>query len=200
MKIITFFSIAWINCLFSFQLSAQSVYRLTQDSQVKISGTSTLSDWTVTGTALKGQMEFEARNNKKNTMGSVGDGEIAMAEVALDVASIHSERGETMDNRIYKALNRDEFPEIRFRLRDPVQLKKVAQRQASIVADGDLSIAGVTKSISFEMDVSSESEKWIFHGRKSLKMSDFSIEPPSAMFGQIVTGDEIEIDLDLIFK
>lgn len=37
-------------------------------------------------------------------------------------------------------------------------------------------------------------------GSKSLKLADFQVEPPTAMFGQIVTGDEISVVLDLYFS
>ena len=170
---------------------------MTKDSQVTISGTSTLRDWTVSGSNIKGELKFKGDNNKTDLIPA---GEITMAEVDVDVASIHSERGEAMDNKIYNALKRDEYPVIRFVLRDPVQLKNAGQRADSIVASGEISIAGVTRNISFEIEVSYENGKWVFTGNRSLKMSDFDIQPPSAMFGQIVSGDEIEIGVNLIFN
>lgn len=189
------FSIVCAYCFCVFHASAQTAYRLTDGSSVKISGTSTLSDWTVTSSKLAGQMIVQGAK----VAGAMPAGEVTTAEVNVEVASIHSERGETMDNKIYKALKRDEFPAIRFLLREPVQLKNTGQPGTFIVARGDISIAGVTKDISFRMEVSNENGTWVFSGKKALKMSDFAIEPPSAMFGQITTGDDLEIDVDLIF-
>lgn len=156
-----------------------------------------MSDWTVSTSNVKGELLFKWDNNKTDVIPA---GEITMAEVHVDVASIHSERGETMDNKMYKALKRDDYPIIHFVLGDVVQFKKETQRADSIVASGAISIAGVTRNISFQMKVSYEKKNWVFTGKKSLKMSDFDIEPPSAMFGQIMTGDEIEIGVNLIFN
>lgn len=191
------FSIVCSYCFAFFQLPAQTSYHVSKDSQVKISGTSTLSDWTISGSNVKGELKFNGENNKTDIIPA---GEITMADVSVEVASIHSERGEPMDNKIYKALKRDEYPVIRFVLHDPVQLKKANQRADSVVASGAISIAGVTRNISFDMKVSYERGEWMFTGKKSLKMSDFGIEPPSAMFGQIITGDDIDIGVNLIFN
>jgi hypothetical protein len=50
-----------------------------------------LSDWTVSGSNVKGELKFKGDNNKTDLIPA---GEITMAEVYVDVASIHSERSE----------------------------------------------------------------------------------------------------------
>ena len=39
-----------------------------------------------------------------------------------------------------------------------------------------------------------------FTGSKSFKMTEYEIKPPTAMFGQIETGDEVNIIFDIIAK
>jgi hypothetical protein len=36
-----------------------------------------------------------------------------------------------------------------------------------------------------------------FAGAYKLNMTEYEMEPPTAMFGQIVTGEEVEIKFDL---
>jgi len=47
--------------------------------------------------------------------------------------------------------------------------------------------------------ITEDNSKLSFKGTLPLKLSDFNIEPPSAMFGQIVTGDEITLNFELSF-
>lgn len=185
-------------CLFVLLIStadlrAQQTYSLAETAEVRISGTSTLRDWTVRGKELTGQLTFTP-----NGKGKGGAGTIVSAEIALPVASILSERGATMDNKVHQALKGDEHPIIRFELRKPVELRP-DRAEYKVTADGVLSIAGVSRAFTFDMVLSRKDGIWTFSGKKAAKMSDFDVEPPSAMFGQIVTDNEIEIELSLVF-
>jgi polyisoprenoid-binding protein YceI len=71
---------------------------------------------------------------------------------------------------------------------------------ATIPATGTVEIAGVRRPITFDLNLTFAENAFRLQGSQSLKMSEFEIEPPTAMFGQIVTGDEIVVELDLLFK
>lgn len=180
-------------------LQAQRTYRLSPGTEVKISGTSTLSDWSVTGKDLTGDLVFTAqRTGNKTSQPPVG--RITRAEALLNVSNIHGERGEAMDNKMYNALKREEHPTIRFVLQKPIELTNWNGSKHALTATGELSMAGRTKEFSCEMKLSCDNNTWTFTGEKSMKLSDFEITPPSAMFGQIVTGDEIRIAFLLIYE
>lgn len=98
---------------------------------------------------------------------------------------------------MYKALKSDTHPKITFLLTNPVQISKAP---AKLSATGDIDIAGVTHPMTFILDLTYADNTFHLTGSQPLKLSDFEIEPPTAMFGQIETGDEIEIALDLSFK
>ena len=36
-------------------------------------------------------------------------------------------------------------------------------------------------------------------GAKEITLQDFSMTPPTAMFGQIVVGDKVTVNFDLVF-
>lgn len=45
-----------------------------------------------------------------------------------------------------------------------------------------------------------EESKISLIGSKTIKMTDFGVDPPKAMFGTITTGDAIDIKFHSIFK
>ncbi|HEX8037716.1 MAG TPA: YceI family protein [Chryseosolibacter sp.] len=175
-------------------LRAQVTYRLSGNNGIQIAGTSTLSDWTVASREVGGEMTFTP--SKKGTATTFRPGVIRDAKATLQVSSIKSEKGETMDAKMYKALKGESHPEIIFVLTKPLQVSRSA---GTISAAGNLEIAGVTRPMMFELDLTCADGNFHLEGSKNLRFSDFEIDPPTAMFGQIVTGDEISVKLDLTF-
>ena len=57
-------------------------------------------------------------------------------------------------------------------------------------------MAGKEKDISVDVELDEQAGKLIFKGSKKLKMSDFEMTPPSAMFGQIQTHDDITVHFE----
>ena len=176
-----------------FPLRAQTVYSVASGSSVVIAGTSTLSDWKVTSNEVSGQMAFASGAGKI----AKGAGTVSEAKVSLDVASIKSEKGETMDNKMYSALKQEAHPRILFHLTKPLKIQKVP---SSLPVTGEVTLAGVRREMTFTLDLTAEAGGLRFKGSHSLKLSDFDIEPPSAMFGQIETGNEITVHFDLHFS
>ena len=69
----------------------------------------------------------------------------------------------------------------------------------SVDAAGKLTVAGVTKDVAFPVEGKLVSDgKMTFAGAYKLNMTEYDMEPPSAMFGQIVTGEEVEIKFELV--
>lgn len=177
-------------------LQAHVTYSISPASKIEISGTSTLSDWVVRSGQVSGEMTFAAVSGKPGAGHAVQAGMIKDGKAILEVSSIKSEKGETMDNKLYKALKNDAHPRITFSLTQPVQ---VVKGEKSVSATGNVEIAGLTRPMTFDLTLSYLNDTFHLRGSRSLKLSDFNIEPPTAMFGQIVTGDEITVGLDLTF-
>ena len=176
---------------------AQAVkYNVTDETTMTISGTSTLHDWTSTVNDVKGFVEVNEGFAKS---GKIGEGdEINLVSIVVPVDSIISPRGATMDKKTYNALKSAEHPEIIFNL----QKSKISDAKGelfTIDAEGDLTIAGVTKQVAFPVEGKIwNNGKMSFNGSYKLNMTEYDMEPPSAMFGQIVTGEEVEIKFELI--
>ena len=174
--------------------SAQTVYKVLPASKVEVSGTSTLSNWIVRSEELSGEISFAPAAKNVNSA-PVAQGTISQATLTLDVSSIKSEKGETMDNKMYNALKKDSYPVITFSLKRVMQLTGTS----TVAATGEVTLAGVTKPMSFDLNMDVANNAFHFHGEESLKLSDFQIEPPTAMFGQIETGDDITVSVDVFF-
>jgi polyisoprenoid-binding protein YceI len=177
-------------------LQAQALrYDVHPDTKMSISGTSTIHSWTSEVTAVKGAVEIDAAVVQAGF--KPGD-KVKSVNLAIPVNSIVSPRGAAMDKKTFEALKEDRFPEIRFVLTDNKVLSANAQG-FTLEASGNLEVAGVTRAVTLTVNgVASGRDRYQFTGSKKLNMRDFDMEPPTAMFGQIVTGEEVEIAFTLI--
>lgn len=166
------------------------------ESSMTVSGTSTLHDWTSEVETVSGFVEVDEKmlNKQKIKKGDI----IPHVNIIVPVKAIISPRGATMDKKTYAALKSEEHPEIKFNLENS-KISEINGSEFQLTAEGDLTVAGVTKKVQFP--VAGEmlsSDKMSFSGGYKLNMVEYEMEPPSAMFGQIVTGEEVEIKFELI--
>jgi len=185
--------------LLSWGLQAQaSTYALDETSAISIKGTSTFHDWTATVGEFSGTLAlgnaFKANKSKV----------LVVDEAALQfqVVSIDGGRGAAMNKKIKAALKATEHPAITFNITQAQ--KAVIQKSdegGTLKVSGQLAMAGVSKEITLSLtNKAAEDGTLAFVAEYPMKLSDFEMEPPSAMFGQIVTGDDITIVFDLKFS
>jgi polyisoprenoid-binding protein YceI len=60
---------------------------------------------------------------------------------------------------------------------------------------GRLIIAGTARDIDLKLSVQAEGQHLVIWARTSLKMTDFNVEPPTAMLGMIRSGDTVRVDV-----
>ncbi len=176
---------------------AQTVkYNVGDSTKMTVTGTSTLHDWTSEVKTVNGFVEV---GNNMINKGKVKKGEIIKTvHVVVPVKSIISPRGATMDKKTYDALKSEEFPEIIFDLNNN-EVSESTGEAFTVQSKGTLTIAGKSKEVTFPVNGLVLSEEMLsFSGAYKLNMKDYDMEPPSAMFGQIVTGEEVEIKFELI--
>ncbi len=174
---------------------AQVNYKVSEESTMSITGTSTIHDWTSTVNEIKGKYEFKENilDKKLPKNGSI----VSSLTMQIPVLSIESPRGETMDNKTYNALLYEEYPNITFEVKSD-NILNTNHNTFKLQVNGDLTLAGLTKNI----DIVLEGEKTVnnnlkFKGSYPIDMLSYEIEPPSAMFGQIKTGKDVTIDFEL---
>lgn len=155
----------------------QEFYTLATESTLTINGTSTVHDWTVAANKMTGTLTATEGTPKEISF-------------EVNVADIQSERGPTMDKKMHAALKKEEHPKVSFALKE-------VKGTSTLV--GTLTIAGIEKEVEIDSEISVGNEVRI-QGEKKIILQDFDMDPPTAMFGQIVVGDEVTVKFDLLFK
>lgn len=155
----------------------QDTYILSSDSKLTIDGTSTIHDWTVTANTLEGTLTADGTSPKK-------------IDFLVTVADILSERGATMDKKTHNALKKETSPKVMF------SLKEVKNGSAFV---GALTVAGKQRDVEIAGKMEASGDKFKISGEYPITLQDFDIEPPTAMFGQIVVGNDVTVKFDLVF-
>jgi polyisoprenoid-binding protein YceI len=171
-------------------------FSFSDKSTMQLQGTSTLHDWTCSVTKVAGSIEIDPKIMSKGIWSEKS--KIKTLKVSVPVESIKSPRGAAMEKKLYNALKSEKHPTIDFTLN---QIKFQTSKNGSGVleANGMLSVAGVEKPVTLSVNPSFTPEKSVsFAGSYSLNMKDFNVEPPSAMFGQIVSGEQVTITFHVI--
>jgi polyisoprenoid-binding protein YceI len=168
------------------QAKSQQAYSLMPGLELKVAGTSTIHDWEMVSSSATGEANLESKND--------GTVNFSSLFVSMPVKSLKSGKSQ-MDANAYKALKADKFPEIQFTLTD---VKKIAP--GKVIVNGKLTIAGTSRSISIEANYNLEGDSMQFTGARSIKFSEFNIDPPAAIFGTIKTGDDLQLSFNVIFK
>lgn len=168
-------------------VKAQSLKIVPQNSTVTIFGTSTIHDWE--SKVEQPNVELVLNNSKQ----------IQSLIVKIQVRSIKSGKG-LMDTKTYDAFNATQNPTITFQLSEATPLR-ITGKDIEATLTGNLTMAGVTKRISFKTTGKAIGEGvYKFIGSVPLKMTDFKMKPPTAMLGTMKTGDAITIKFDITVK
>lgn len=167
--------------------SANQPYTAVKGSKITVAGTSTMHDWTMTSEDVK----VQASLNNSGSGGYV----VEVLRFSVPVNTLKSGKS-GMDDNAYKALKEKKFPTITFELGNTG-----AGGASAVEATGQLTIAGVTKTIAINGKVERLSNGDVkITGTYKLSMNDYQVEPPSFMFGTVNTGEEVTIDYQLILS
>jgi hypothetical protein len=150
-----------------------------------IDGTSTLHDWTSTVTEVNMDGIIKFTNNTIKGIENL--------KVSVPVTSIESTKGRIMDNKTYRALKSEEHPNIVYNLEKINSIDRTGN-EFTIRTQGQLNIAGKQNTI--YMTVNGQvlsNDRLQFEGDYTLNMTDYEVDPPSAMLGTINTGEEVTV-------
>lgn len=159
---------------------------LTPESKLWVEGTSNKNDWTVHAGQLEGTVALRGDN-------------VSRVEVNVASGKIVSNRSTIMDRLMHGALKSSEHPTISFVLEEAAAGSPGADGSFTMDTRGKLTLAGETRDI--EMKVTGQrmdDGKVRFTGTYPLTMSDYGIDPPTAMFGALRTGDDVVVHFDVV--
>ncbi|MEP0365833.1 MAG: YceI family protein [Cyclobacteriaceae bacterium] len=153
------------------------------DSQVTIFGTSSLHDWE------EDVKDFTVQGTWKDNL-------ISNLELKMKTASIESGKS-IMDDKTHEALKADKYPWITF------SASELTIEGTDVSGDGQLTIAGKSQPIKVKSVVKEKGTDYlIVTGSEKINMKNYGIEPPTAMFGSLLTGELVTISYEfkLIIK
>ena len=121
-----------------------------------------------------------------------------VAEVAIAVRSFNC-RNDRMNRDLFDALKGDEHPYISFRLDGVRILNDTLENGAALLeAEGTIWVAGVGRSIRTRVVGDRLANGYLrATGSLDLSMSDFNIEPPTAMLGLVRVSDRITVQFEI---
>lgn len=169
--------------MFAGTADAQLKASVLPDSRLVIEGRSTVSGFECDARTLKGSGTFQN--------GQAG------AKLVVPVSSFDCGMSR-MNRDFHEAMDADDHPEIVFELAD-VEATGRLEHGSHLIVKGRLSIAGTTREVRIQAQAEQVYEGlYRVRGERELFMTDFGIEPPTALAGLVRTQDRINVRFDLL--
>ncbi|MBU2951788.1 YceI family protein [Tamlana agarivorans] len=168
---------------------AQELALINNASSLKVLGTSNIHDWEVNAESQSGKIKFS----------DIENGKIEDLTITIKVEGLKSGKS-GMDKNTYKALKSKNSKDILFQLTKVESLDAKGNGVFDIKSKGDLTIAGTKKSIALNFKLSIMDSTATLIGEKQIKMTDFKVDPPTALLGTITTGEDVTIKFKTKFK
>lgn len=179
----------------AFAQSNNSV-KLAENSSMQIEGTSNVHDWT----ADVEQMDFNIDFNSSALNSDSLSNPVNNLSLTIPVDDIESGKG-GMNRKMHGALKKDDHPTITFDLLSSEIVKSNSDTSFVLDVTGTLNVAGVDKEINFPVEASVQDDgTYKFTGQYETDMREFDVEPPSAMFGAVRSGEMVTISFELFFQ
>ncbi len=180
--------------LSSFSYAASIPIEALPQSQVWISGNSTLHPFIIKASTFNIQMSIAASGNGEAKT-AVLKGLPAQLQLTIPVKGLRSEF-EAMDDNTQKAMKAKKYPTIVFSLTS-YSLSNLNGKE-SIAALGTLSISGVSKPITLHGKIAISKSKITVTGSQPILMKDYGITPPTMMFDTIKVDNKVVVHYHLI--
>jgi polyisoprenoid-binding protein YceI len=164
------------------------------DSKLWIDGTSNLHGWSCKAEKIEAVVDFDAA--AASQLASAPPKALKRVEVKVPVRSLKCGHG-GMDDNLYKALNADAEPNVSYIL---ATFEAAGETKDSFTLHtvGTLKIAGKENKLEMDVVATRLADGTIkATGTVPIKMTDYGIKPPTAIFGRLKTGDEVKVNFEL---
>jgi polyisoprenoid-binding protein YceI len=169
---------------------AQTNYKIGGKPVMNLKGTSTLHDWAMAAHSFTGDANFTLSARKLSAVNKLS--------LRLPVQNLKGESA-GMDKNAYKALKSDKYKDIVFKLTS-AKVTPSGGDKYSIVAQGNLTIAGVTKATTLDASAVVNADGTIScSGSMPLYLSSYNIDRPSFALGSMKVADLMTLTYSLVF-
>ncbi len=158
------------------------------DTKMWVTGTSTIHDWECKMTSTSGSLT--ARVGEQVSA-------ISAASVLVKVDDMDCDSGR-MDKKVGNALNdKDKTPTISFEMESAAISDAIADTLTATIT-GQLTLAGVTKTVEFPIEGTRAGNMMTFTGSVPVRMTEYGVDPPTAMLGTLKTGDDVVVHFEVV--
>ncbi len=171
---------------------AQTAFQ-TSVMDMRLAGTSNLHDWEMKAVNGTSKAVFVVSPAGKVTS-------ISRLSFSFPARNLKSD-SKVMDKNTYRALNTDKNPNISFVLTSAT-VTPAGGNNYDLSCNGKMSIAGVTKATNLVAvgKYNPADKSFTITGVKHMKMTDYNVDPPTALLGRIKTGDAITLTYNVKFN
>jgi polyisoprenoid-binding protein YceI len=165
------------------------------ESKLWVEGTSNLHGWSCKATTLDAAIDLDAGLASQIT--TAPPKALKRVEVKVPVKSLKCGH-DAMDNNLYKALKANESTDISYILATFEAVPGDVKDTFTLHTVGSLTVAGAENKIAMDVIASRLPDGSVMaKGVVPIKMTDFGIKPPTAIFGRLKTGNEVRVNFEL---
>lgn len=177
-----------LTMLTGWQADTPTRFVFTEASALWVTGTSTVHDWRCNAAQVDGWLNTNA--------GEALTG-ITQAEVTVQADGLECKNG-TMDKKTRNALKADEHPTIRYEL-TAAEVLPGTEKGFRVQTTGRLTLAGQTHTVTATVQGQVTPNGQIrLMGELPIVMSDYGINPPTAMLGTLKTGNAVTVHFEVV--
>lgn len=165
-------------------------------SDLTIYGSSTLHNWDVKATNF--EVDFAIPNYWFEHVDLWEGNDVSGLEVRVKINDLESGRGK-MNRDLREALKEKEHPEIVF-IWESLTVNSLEENEGRILnVEGFLDIAGVKNAITFKSEATLNNKgEFIATGEVEVDMTDYSVDPPTALFGALKTDKDVRVSYKIV--
>jgi polyisoprenoid-binding protein YceI len=165
------------------------------ESRLWVSGTSTVRSFECRATTFDANVEALVTGATAAVL--EGQKGVGVVDVTVTIDRLECGNGK-MNSHMRNALKAAEHPQIKFHL-ESYDLAKSADA-VQVTLNGSLTMGGVTNPVTLVANASAESSGLRVAGTHELRLTEFSLKPPSLMLGTMKVGDKVKVGFDIVLK
>lgn len=162
-----------------------------------IDGTANVRDWD--SEVKKIDAEVVLKEFDLSDLSSLTAEHFKTLKLNMPVSDIESD-SRRLTRNLQDYLKGDDHPYIKFNLKSIENVEAEDNNSAVVTAIGVINAAGVDHEVTMTVNASVNSGTVTFSGTQDLLMTDFGIDPPTAVMGTVRARDEIQIIYSLTFS